>query len=130
MAGATGNVSTTGQFTSSGGGIGYETGAGGTVTQLTSRTTAVTLNKLCGNITMFSAAQAINAMVTFTLTNSYIAAGDYLLVQHISATNGGAWGISTVTGAGSATISIRNNTTASITEATPLKFFILKATTN
>lgn len=129
-AAATGDITTTGQVLSSGGGHGYTTGAGGTVTQLTSRTTAVTLNKLCGNITMFSAAQAVNAMVTFTLTNSFITADDYLLVQHRSATNGGAWGISTVTGAGSATISIRNNTTASITEATPLKFFILKATTN
>jgi hypothetical protein len=37
-------------------GIGYATGAGGTVTQLTSRTTGVTLNKVAGQITLFSAA--------------------------------------------------------------------------
>jgi len=129
-AAATGDILTTAKFTSSGGGIGYSTGAGGTVTQLTSRATAVTLNKLCGNITMFSAAVAVNGVSTFTLTNSFIEATDFVLVRHISATNGGAWGISVVPGAGSCTISVRNNTTASITEATPLRFIILKATTN
>lgn len=125
-----GDLSSTGKLRSSGGGIGYTTGAGGTVTQLTSRTTGVTLNKLCGNITMFSAAQAANALVTFTLTNSFIEATDFVLVQHISATNGGAWNISVVAGSGSATINIRNVSTASITEATPLKITIIKATTN
>ncbi len=129
-AAATGDITTTGQVLSSGGGIGYTTGAGGTVTQITSRATSVTLNELCGNITMFSAAQAANAIITFTLTNSFIAATDYLLVQHISATNGGAWVFSTVCGAGSATISITNSSNASITSATPLRFFVLKATTN
>lgn len=129
-AGATGNITTTGQFLSSGGGIGYTTGAGGTATQGTSRTTTVVNNKLCGTITMFSAAQAANALVTFTLTNSFIAATDFVLVQHISATNGGAWNISVVAGAGSATINIRNVSTASITEATPLRFTIIKAVTS
>jgi len=116
----------TGAITSSGGGNGYSAGAGGAVTQATSRTTTVVLNKLCGNITMFSAAQAANAIVTFTLTNSFIAAADFLLVQHISATNGGAWVFSCVCGAGSATISIANSTAASITSATPLRFTIIK----
>lgn len=124
------SLAVTGAITSSGGGVGYTTGAGGTVTQATSRTTGVTLNKLCGNITMFSAAQAANALVTFTLTNSFIEATDFLLVQHRSATNGGAWVFSTVCGVGSATISIRNQTTASITEATPLRFTIIKGVTS
>ena len=34
--------------------VGYQTGAGGSVTQATSRTTGVTLNKSCGAITLFS----------------------------------------------------------------------------
>lgn len=123
-------LAATGAITSSGGGIGYAAGAGGTVTQATSRTTGVTLSKLCGNITMFSAAQAAAALVTFTLTNTLIAATDVLIVQHISATNGGSWGFSTVCGSGSATISIKNITTASITSATPLRFFLLKGVTS
>ena len=123
------SLAATGAITSSGAGIGYATGAGGTVTQSSSRTTGVTLNKLCGNITMFSAAQAADALVTFTLTNSFIAAGDMVVVFHISATNGGAWNISVVPGAGSATINVRNVSNASITEATPLRFAIIKAVT-
>lgn len=130
MAGATGNITTTGKFQSSGGGIGYTTGAGGTVTQGTSRTTTVVNNKLCGTITMFSAAQGSDAVVTFTLTNSFIEATDYLQVQHISATDGGAWTFSTVCSAGSATISIRNVSGGSITSATPLQFLIIKAVNN
>jgi hypothetical protein len=107
-------------------GIGYATGAGGAVTQATSRTTTVALNKLCGTITMFSAAQAADALVTFTFTNTLIAATDLLIVKHVSATDGGAWNVSTVCSAGSATISIRNVSQGSITSATPLQFMVLK----
>lgn len=123
------SLAVTGAITSSGGagaGIGYVAGAGGTVTQLVSRTTTVVLNELCGNITMFSAAQAANALITFTFTNSFIAANDYLAVEHISATDGGAWNISVVCGAGTATINIRNVSTGSITSATPLRFTVIK----
>jgi hypothetical protein len=123
------SLAATGVVTSSGGGVGYATGAGGTVTQSSSRTTGVTLSKLCGNITMFSAAVAAQANSSFVLTNTLIAATDYVLVQHISATNGGAWTISTVAAAGSCTIIVRNVSTASITEATPLRFAIIKAVT-
>lgn len=56
-------------------GIGYVTGAGGTVTQLTSRTTGVTLNKICGAITLVSAAGSATA-ATFTVTNSTVAEAD------------------------------------------------------
>lgn len=122
-----GDLTSSKKLVSTGGGVGYATGAGGTATQGTSRTTTVVNNKLCGTITMFSAAQAANALVTFTLTNSFIESTDFILVQHISATNGGAWNISVVAGAGSATINIRNVSTGSITEATPLRFAIIKA---
>jgi hypothetical protein len=123
------SLATTGEQTSSGGKVGYSTGAGGTVTQLTSRATGVTLNKLCGNITMFSAAVAAQGVSTFTLTNSFIAATDLIIIRHISATNGGAWNISVVAAAGSCTITVRNISTASITEATPLRFTIIKGVT-
>lgn len=123
------SLAVTGALTSSGGGHGYAAGAGGTVTQSTSRSTGVTLNKLCGNITMFSAAQAADAIVTFTLTNSFIAATDMIVIKHISATNGGAWNFSVVCSAGSCTITVRNVSNASITEATPLRFSIIKGVT-
>lgn len=68
-------------------GIGYATGAGGAVTQLTSRTTGVTINKVCGAITLFAAAPAVGAWVSFTVTNSAVAATDVPRVAVKSGTN-------------------------------------------
>jgi hypothetical protein len=68
-------------------GIGYTTGAGGTVTQATSRTTAVTLNKTSGAITLVSAANNTAAWTTFTVTNSSVAANDTVIVNFKSSTD-------------------------------------------
>ena len=77
-----GNLSNTGGFFSSNGtlGIGYITGAGGTVTQITSRTTGVTLNKITGNITMFSAAGSATP-ASFSVGNSSVAATDVIILN-------------------------------------------------
>ena len=66
--------------------LGYGTGAGGSVTQLTSRVTGVTLNKPTGSITLFSAAGATTAS-TFTVSNNLIAATDTIIVNQKSGTN-------------------------------------------
>ena len=124
------SLAVTGAITSSGAGIGYVTGAGGTVTQLTSRTTAVTLSKLSGTITMFSAAVAASASSTFTWTNTFIAATDIVIMQHNSATNADSWNVEVICGAGTATVVVKNISAASITEATPLKFIVIKASIN
>jgi hypothetical protein len=79
------NVTVAGGLTTVGA-IGYGTGAGGTVTQGTSRTTGVTLNKPTGAITMFTAAGSATA-ATFTVTNSYVAATDTISVNQKSGTN-------------------------------------------
>lgn len=68
-------------------GIGYATGAGGTVTQATSRTTGVTLDKVCGAITLFAAAPVVGTWVSFTVTNSAVAATDVPRVAVKSGTN-------------------------------------------
>lgn len=73
-------------LSSGAGGIGYATGAGGAVTQLTSRTTGVTLNKTSGAITMFTAAGSTTA-ATFTVTNSTVAATDVIILNQKSGTN-------------------------------------------
>jgi hypothetical protein len=67
-------------------GLGYGTGAGGAVTQLTSRTTGVTLSKPTGAITMFSAAGSATA-ATFTVTNTLVAATDTMILNQKSGTN-------------------------------------------
>lgn len=68
------------------GGIGYATGAGGAVTQLTNRTTGVTLNKTSGAITLFSAA-GTGTQTVFTVTNSTVAATDTISINQKSGTN-------------------------------------------
>jgi len=68
-------------------GIGYGTGAGGAVTQGTSRTTGVTLDKVAGAITLFAAAPAVGTWVSFTVTNSAVAATDVPIVSFKSGTN-------------------------------------------
>lgn len=66
--------------------LGYGAGAGGAVTQLTSQTTGVTLNKASGAITLFSAAGS-TAWQTFTVTNSLVAADDVIKVCQKSGAN-------------------------------------------
>ena len=68
------------------GGLGYTNAGFGTVTQLTSRTTGVTLNKPSGEITMFTAAGASTA-ATFTVTNSTVGANDVVILNQKSGTN-------------------------------------------
>lgn len=68
------------------GGLGYGTGAGGTVTQATSRTTAVSLNKPTGDITLFTAAGSATP-ASFTVNNSLVSIGDVPTIAVRSATN-------------------------------------------
>ena len=58
---------------------------GGTVTQATNKGTGVTLNTQSGQITMNNAALADAAEVSFTVTNSKIAATDVVVACHGSA---------------------------------------------
>ena len=110
--------------------LGYDTGAGGTVTQLTNKSTGVTLNKPTGQITMNAAALAADTTVSFTLTNSVIAAGDILVLQNQATGTLGAYTINGRTAAGSATISVRNVTAGSLSEAMVISFAVIRAVTS
>jgi hypothetical protein len=68
------------------GGMGYGSGAGGAVTQGTNRTTAVELNKVCGAITLISAAGSATP-ASFTVTNSTVEATDTIMVNQKSGTD-------------------------------------------
>lgn len=63
------------------GGLGYGTGSGGAVTQITSRTTSVTLNKTNGAVTLFTAAGVTGSWTTFQVLNSTVAATDTVVVS-------------------------------------------------
>lgn len=115
-------------------GTGYATGdgAGGTVTQATSKATGVTLNKLCGQVTMNAAALASNTVVQFQLTNSTIAAADYVQVWLVSgAASGGSYNVWATTGntSGAAFVQVRNITGGSLSEAIVLGFAVFKSAT-
>jgi hypothetical protein len=109
--------------------IGYSTAAQTAVTQLTSKSTGVTANTSAGQITMNAASLATVTNVTFTLTNSLLSAKDVIIVNVASAnaTAGAynAWVSSML--AGSATITLRNITTGSLSEAVVINFAIIHA---
>ena len=110
--------------------IGYAPAAQGTVTQLSSKSTAVTLNKSSGQITMNNADLATVTTVSFTLTNSTISAKDTMVVCISSGATTGAYLVYVSNlAAGSATISLRNFTAGTLGEAVVVNFAIIHAGT-
>jgi hypothetical protein len=124
------SVAATGAITtSSGGGLGYATGAGGTVTQATSKSTAVTLNKLSGQVTTTTASMAAAAVVSFTVSNSTIAATDTINLNLASGNATAGTYRHWVEGiaAGSFKIVIENRSAGALAEALVFNFAVLKA---
>ncbi|CAB4131882.1 hypothetical protein UFOVP137_13 [uncultured Caudovirales phage] len=105
-------------------GLGYGSGSGGTVTQTTSKATAVTLNKPAGQITMNAAALAAGVEIGFTLNNTLLAQTDLLLVQ---INNSGNYQVrATDQAAGSAVIRVKNLTAGSLSDSPLINFAIIK----
>jgi len=122
------SLSTTGNQVISGTGKqGYATGAGGVVTQLTSKATAVTLSRSTGQITLNNAALAASTTVSFTLTNTVIESGDILIMNHISGGTAGSYVLDAQSAAGSASINVRNVSLGSLSEAIVIAFAVIKA---
>ena len=108
--------------------LGYTTGSGGTITQATNKTTAVTLNKINGEIVMNAAALADDATAAFTLTNSTIAATDVVIVNVASVGTAGAYQVTVgAIAAGSCSISVLNVSGGALSEAIKLNFAVIKA---
>jgi hypothetical protein len=104
-------------------------GTGGTVTQLTSRTTGVTLNKLSGQITLFAAtALSGHASNEFTLTNSFIDPTDVVHVCFASGLTGASYGVTvTAVNSGSCKIAVSNfNNSATPADTPVLNFVVIK----
>ena len=110
-------------------GIGYTPGAGGSVTQDTSKSTGVTLQKATGQITLNAAALAASTTVSFTLTNLAIEATDVLVLNHVSGGTAGAYTLNAQAAAGSASIAVRNVSLASLSEAIVIGFALVKGQT-
>lgn len=109
------------------GGIGYATGAGGAVTQATSKSTTVALNKVTGQITMNAAALAAGVEVVFTVTNTSVVATDVVVPSIASGGTAGAYGVGiSSTGAGTFDVVVTNQSSGSLSEALVINFVVLK----
>lgn len=110
---------------------------GNTVTQLTNRSTGVTINALSGTITTNTTSLAAGASAVFTVTNSEVAIDDVILLTQRSGSSNAA-GVAGGTdvnvvavAAGSFNIQVDNNSsTTAETGAIIINFLIQKATTN
>lgn len=111
--------------------FGYGTGSGGTVTQATSKSTAVTLNKPTGQITMNAATLAASTTVLFTVSNSLVAAPDTPVCNRVSGGTAGAYQVWVdSTAAGSYVIAVRNTTGGALAEAVVLQCNVIKGATS
>lgn len=111
-------------LTSATGALGYGTGAGGTVNQLTSKSTAVTLNKPTGQIFMNNAALAAGASVQFTVNNSMVKG-----VDNVFLTNnfGASYSIRVVdVNDGNFYILVKNESAGSLSDLVPINFTVIK----
>lgn len=119
---ASGNVLVNGA-----GGLGYGTGSGGTVTQLTTpsllKTNGVTLNKASGQITTNNASLAANTWVSFTVTNSVMTSGDLVLAM---SANGNYLAKASSPSNGSFVIDLLNRTGGSLSDNVLIYYVIIR----
>lgn len=103
---------------------------GGTVSQATSITTGVTLNKLTGQITTQAASTAAAAEDTFTVTNSQVTAKDVVVLSTTYAGGGTPIVYCSKVAAGSFNITISNlHDSAALDAALVINFVVLKGQT-
>ena len=118
-------------LTSGTGALGYRAGAGGTVTQLTSKSTAVTLNKPSGMIIMNASALAAGESVYFTVYNSLITTNDTVTLTMGGTTINTRYTVFPTFSAltGRFYIIVKNIYTGSLAEALVINFTITKGAT-
>lgn len=106
--------------------LGYTAAAQGAVTQATDKSTAVTLNKSAGRITMNAASLAATTNVSFTLNNSFISANDTLILTISGGATVAAYNVWVNSlSAGSASITLRNTTAGALAEAVVINFALI-----
>jgi hypothetical protein len=107
--------------------LGYAAAAQGTVTQATDKSTAVTLNKSMGRITMNGASLATATNATFTLNNNLISANDtvILTISGGQATAGSYNVFANALATGSVSITLRNISGGTLSEAVVINFCVI-----
>jgi hypothetical protein len=111
-------------------GIGYATGAGFSVIQATSKSTAVTINNISGQITMFGNALGSTASVSFIVNNTTVDATDVPVVAISGGTTFNYLISVNEVGTDYFRITVRNVSGASRSEELVINFAIIKAVAN
>ncbi len=114
--------------------LGYGTGAGGTVNQATSKSTGVTLNKPCGQITMYGVNDsngqlAAGAIVSFVLSNYLVVPRDLVSLGLDDTSPGGSSGkyqVWSSSASGGLRIYVQNVSTGPLSEALVINFAVIK----
>jgi len=102
---------------------------GGSVTQATNKSTAVTIDNPCGRIIMNNALLAAGASVSFIMNNVYLADTDTLVVNIGAAGTADTYScVAQVTGTGTARIRVTNYSGTGRSEAVRINFAIITAT--
>jgi hypothetical protein len=109
-------------------GFGLNSGVGGAVTQLTSRTTGVTLNNSTGAITLFSTTTTAGQTISFTITNNQVAINDVIILSQ--QTGSGIYFFSAKSAAGSFLLSVFTPTAVGSAEAPIINFAVIKGSAN
>lgn len=111
--------------------LGYGTGAGGSVTQSTNRSTSVTLNTVCGKITTDTTSLAAAAEAEFKVGNTAVAATDVVVVNTTSGGKGTPFAFCSGVGAGAFSITLTNlHASEADTAASTLNFVVIKGVTS
>lgn len=107
-------------------GLGYATGAGGAVTQITNASTAVTLNKVCGVVTTVALTTAGGAEEAFVVNNTQVAATDVIAVSTTYAGGGKPIVFVTNVGTGVFTLNITNVSASALDAVCVINFAVVK----
>jgi hypothetical protein len=108
--------------------ISYRSSDRGSVIQNTSKSSGVGMNAPHGEITMNNAELTAGSSVTFTLSNSEISLGDFVLVDIQSGATDGAYEVKSKNcAAGSCQILLKNVSGGALSEAVVIKFFVFKS---
>jgi hypothetical protein len=108
-------------------GIGYKTGAGGSVAQSISKTSDVTLNTLTGRLLMSGAALPSTGTACFRVRNSSVAASDVINAVIADGATDGAYTLQIdAVAAGSFRICLNNRSSLSLSESVVINYAVLR----
>lgn len=107
---------------------GYKTGTGAAVTQLTSKTTSVTINAVCGQITTHNSTISNGQILSFTVDNNTVASTDVVIANLAGGATADVYDLTvTAVSSGSFRLQIHNKTNSSYGDTLVINFAVIKA---